>query len=378
MRGLYRVALIAALVLSGCSDDVDIYEPDPLVEIDNQFDTDEIWSTGIGDGNPDPTVKISPVYAYDKIYVADGSGVVVAVDPDQGDIIWRNELEVPVGGGPAVANKLVAVGTQQGELIVLDADSGQEKWRKPVSSEVLSSPAIGEGFVVVRTVDGKITAFDAESGEQKWIYDQSMPSLTLRGESSPIIVGGGVISGFSNGKLAVFILQNGRIAWEKTITAPVGHSEIQKLVDVDVKPVLSGSDVYVASYNGNLVKIDASKGEIKWQRELSTFTEMTVSELLLLVTHENSHVSAVDRSNGMILWTQKALNRRQLTAPAAVGEHIAVADFEGYLHWLSRKDGIMVSRDHIDSAGFASEPLVIDDKLILLSHSGTLYALKKK
>ena len=228
MSRLYLGLLIAVLVLSGCSDeDVDIYEPDPLVDLDNQFETREVWSTNIGDGSSDTTVKLAPVYAYEKIFAADGSGVVAAINPDNGQIVWRVELEVPIGGGPAVSSNLVAVGTQQGELIVLDANDGSQKWRKPVSSEIISAPAIGEGYVVVRTVDGKITAFDAVSGEQKWVYDQSMPALTLRGNSAPVIVGGGVISGFSNGKLAVFILQNGRVAWEKTITAPIGHSEIQ-------------------------------------------------------------------------------------------------------------------------------------------------------
>lgn len=378
MNWLYRATLITALLLSGCSDEEDIYEPDPLVELDNQFQTKVLWSTNIGDGNDDLTVKTSPVYAYDKIYVADGSGAVAAIEPENGKVLWRTDLEQPIGGGPAVFDNIVAVGTQQGELIVLDASSGELKWRKPVSSEVLASPAIGEGHIVVRTVDGKITAFDQETGEQKWIYDQSMPALTLRGNSAPVIVGGGVISGFSNGKLAVFLMKNGRIAWERTITAPVGHSEIQKLVDVDIKPLVSGGNIFVASYNGNLVSIQASKGEILWQRELSTFQEITLSELMLLVTHENSYVSGINRTNGVILWTQKALNRRQLTAPVAVGEYIAVADFEGYLHWLSRQDGTMVAREHIDSAGISAMPLAIDDKLILLSHSGKLYAVKKK
>jgi len=378
MKALYKALFISSLVLAGCSDDVDIYEPNPLVEIDNQFETEEVWSTDIGDGNDDVTVKNSPVFAYNKIFVADGSGAVAAVDPEDGKVLWRSELEVAIGGGPAVASNLVAVGTQDGELIVLNAQDGSVKWRKPVSSEVISSPAIGEGHVVVRTVDGKVTAFDASSGEEKWVYDQSIPALTLRGVSAPVIVGGGVISGFSNGKLAVFILNNGRIAWEKTITAPVGTSEIQKLVDVDIKPLVAGNTIFVASYNGNLANIQANNGEVIWQRELSTFQELTMSELMLLVTHENSHVSGVDRSNGIILWTQKDLYRRQLTAPASIGEHIVVGDFEGYIHWLSRRDGSLVSREEIDSSGFGGKPIVVDDKLILLSHSGTLYAVKKK
>ena len=149
------------------------------------------------------------------------------------------------------------------------------------------------------------------------------------------------------------------------------------MVDVDIKPLVSGKDIFVASFNGNLANIEATKGEMIWQRELSTFQEISLSELMLLVTHENSYVSGIDRSNGIILWTQKDLHRRQLTAPVSVGDYIAVADYEGYLHWLSRKDGTLVSREHVDSDGIGAVPLVVGDKLILLSHGGTLYAVKK-
>lgn len=371
--------LLAGVILSGCSDEErDMFEPDPLVDLENQFETNILWQTSVGDGTTDKTVKLAPVFAYDKIFVADNSGHVAAVDPDNGKIIWSVNLDAEIGGGPAIASNLLAIGTQKGEVVLMDAADGSIKWRRSVQSEIVSSPAIGEGHVVVNSIDGKITAFSLEGGEQKWFYDQSIPSLTLRGNSTPIIAGGGAITGFANGKLAVFLLENGQLAWEKTITAPTGSSEIQRLVDVDIRPQLVGSGIYVAAYNGNLAYLNASNGETIWQRELSTFQELTVSDLLLLVTHENSHVSAVNAQNGTILWTQKQLNRRLLTAPAALGDYVVVADFEGYLHWMNRIDGLMVSRVHLDSDGISAAPLVVNDRIILLTHSGELVAVTKK
>jgi outer membrane protein assembly factor BamB len=377
MSLIYRSILVASLLLTGCSDDVDIYQPDPLVDIDNAFETEVLWSTEIGDGATDTTVKIAPTYAYNKIFAADNSGNVVAIEPKNGKIIWQKDLELKIGGGPAVANNMVVVGSQRGEVVALDAASGEIKWQSQVSSEIISSPAVGEGYVVVNTVDGKITALDAESGEEKWFYDQSIPSLTLRGNSAPVIAGGGAISGFSNGKLAVFLLQNGVMAWEKAIASPIGNSEIQRLVDVDIKPLVIGSTIYVAAYNGSLMSLDARNGQVIWQRELSTFQEISLSDLMVLVTHENSYVSAINRSNGVSLWNEKSLHRRQLTAPVMVGDYVVVADFEGYLHWLSRADGTVKSREEIDSDGISLMPLVIGEQVILQSHGGMLYAVKK-
>lgn len=379
MRFYAFLILFASLLISGCSDeDEDLYEPDPLVDIDNQFDIKTLWSTSVGDGIGDQALKLSPVYAYKKIYVADASGNIVAVNPDNGKKVWESDFELAIAGGPAVASKIVVVGTLQGEVLAVDAETGEEKWRAQVSSEIISSPAIGDGYVAVRTVDGKIYALDATTGEQKWFYDESLPALTLRGNSSPIIANGGVISGFSNGKLAVFILANGQIAWEKKIATPIGSSEIQRLVDVDLQPLIVGSSIYIGAFNGNLASLDFRKGEFIWQRELSTFQDMAVGDLFLFVTHENSHLSGVNRSNGVIIWTQKDLNRRQLTAPGVVGDYLVVSDFEGYVHWLSKKTGKIVSREHIDSSGIAAVPLVIEDKVILYTRDGSLVAITKE
>ncbi len=374
----FWVSIFSCLLLISCGSDEDAFKPNPLVELDNQFSLKTLWSTSIGGDTKDKSIKLSPVYADNKIFVCDHSGHVSAVDPENGKIVWQVDLKVNIGGGPAVANNKLVVGTQKGEVILLNADDGSLIWKSKAPSEIIASPAIGEGHVVVNSVDGKITAFDLETGKEKWFYDQNLPKLTLRGTSSPIIAGGGVFSGFSNGKLAVFILESGRLAWEKTVAVPIGRTEIQKLVDVDVRPLLTGKSLYVGAYNGNLMHIDVASGEVLWQRELSTFQEISLSDLLLLVTHENSHVSAVDRVNGIILWTQKELYNRLLSPPVLFDNNIVIADFEGYLHWLSKKDGTMLSRHHIHSSGISAMPLVIDDKLILQSHSGRLYAVKKK
>ena len=378
MRFYIIALLLSVFVLSGCSEDEDIYAPDPLLDVENQFEVETLWSANVGEGIGERSAKISPVYAYKKIYVADGEGKVVAVNPENGKIIWEVDSELPIAGGPAVASRIVALGTSQGELLVLDAETGEEKWRAQVSSEIISSPAIGEGHVVARTVDGKIFAFDAKTGEQKWFYDESIPSLTLRGNSAPVIANGGVISGFANGKLAVFIINNGQPAWEKKIATPIGSSEIQRLVDVDLQPLVVGPAIYIGSFNGNLASLDFRNGEFNWQRELSMFQDMAIGELLLYATHENSYLSAVNRSNGVIIWTQKELNRRQLTAPGVIGKHIVVADLEGYVHWLSTKTGKVESRSHIDSSGIAANPLVIDDKIVFYTRDGSLVAIAKK
>ena len=83
----------------------------------------------------------------------------------------------------------------------MSAQDGSERWHSQVSSEVIARPAISEQIVVVRTVDGRLTGLDAKDGSSRWVFDQTVPPLSLRGNSAPLIVNDTVYDGFDNGKV---------------------------------------------------------------------------------------------------------------------------------------------------------------------------------
>jgi outer membrane protein assembly factor BamB len=66
---------------------------------------------------------------------------------------------------------------------------------------------------------------------------------------------------------------------------------------------------------------------------------------------------------------------RGLTAPATIGNYVAVADFEGYVHLLSQIDGRIVGRTQIDDDGIRANLLVNSGMLYVFSNSGSLTAL---
>ncbi|MBN7827949.1 outer membrane protein assembly factor BamB family protein, partial [Bowmanella dokdonensis] len=113
-----------------------------------------------------------------------------------------------------------------------------------VKGEVLAKPAVAEGLVVVNTGAGIMFALDAETGEQQWLYESEVPPLSLRGISAPTTSSGGAMVGTASGKLAVVIMENGQVAWEQAVTAPTGATELDRLVDIDVEPLILGGVIY--------------------------------------------------------------------------------------------------------------------------------------
>jgi outer membrane protein assembly factor BamB len=55
-------------------------------------------------------------------------------------------------------------------------------------------------------------------------------------------------------------------------------------------------------------------------------------------------------------------------------DYIAVGDYDGYLHLLSRYDGRIVARVRVDSDAIRARPLVVDDILYVYSSDGKLAA----
>jgi outer membrane protein assembly factor BamB len=112
-----------------------------------------------------------------------------------------------------------------------------------------------------------------------------------------------------------------------------------------------------------------------WQRQYSSFRQIAISGNSLFVTDVKGHVYAVDRNDGLELWSQLSLTNRGVTGPAVLGNYVVVGDFEGYLHWLDQDTGEMVARHHVDGSGIYSTPTVVNDVLYSQSRDGDLEAI---
>ena len=378
------IALIIAtnlLLISGCSwfggdDEDETFQPAPLPEITKQFSVSPQWSAQIGDGVGEFYNKLAPAVYKGKVYAADSKGLVKALDISNGKEVWHTNVGSELFGGVAAASGLIALGSTEAEVIVLDADSGLEKWRNLVSSEIVAAPVISDGKVLSRTIDGKLFAMDETTGERVWLYDRSVPSLTLRGTSSISVGRGAAVTGFANGKIALFLIETGQAVWEKRVATATGRSELDRVVDADATPIIIGDTVYAVTFKGNISAFNISDGAVLWQRELSSYQNMSVSGQLISVTDARSNVKVLDRRTGGTLWTQNALVDRRLTATVSFGDYLVAGDYEGYLHWFDRSDGRLVSRNSLSGGGIVADPVVVGDNLYIYSRNGRLYSFK--
>lgn len=378
------VLVLLALLQAGCGTmdklnahfvGVDNTEPPtPLTAIPQKLKVIEVWSKSVGGGTDAQYLKLAPSIYDNHVFIADSDGEISAIDATSGNDIWRVDTDQPVTGGPGAGANLVLVGTREGQVLAYSAADGKFLWQTRVSSEVLAAPQADDNIVVVRTIDGKIFGLNSDTGERLWIYDRSVPALTLRGTSAPIIQSGLVVTGFDGGKLAALELRTGKLVWETEISQASGRSELDRMVDIDSKPVIVDGVIYVATFQGNIAAVELQTGQTQWNREISSYAGLAVDRTHVYVTDDESNVWALERYSGSSVWKQEKLKARAVTAPASIGDYVVVGDLEGYLHWMDRLSGDFIARHQFTSDRIIAPPVANQDIIYAYSSNGSLGA----
>lgn len=374
------------ILLSGCSSTKSFIKkvtgsgtdntepPTPLVEIETLAEIIELWSRNTGKGSTKQFLKLTPSHSQGKVFVADVNGMLSSLDANNGNTLWKNDTKLTISGGPGASEKLTMVGSDEGDVLAYSSESGEFIWQAKVSSEILAAPQEAKDIVVVRTIDGRIYGLDAYDGKRLWTYERTMPTLTLRGTSNPVITGDVVIAGFDGGRLSAIELFTGKLIWETSISLSSGRSQLERMVDIDSDPVIIGNDIYVATFQGRIASVALESGRITWARDISSYAGFTSDGKNIYITDDQSHVWALDRLTGNSVWKQENLYARQVTAPATIGDLVVVGDLEGYLHWMDKNNGQFVARTQISKSAIIAPPIAVEDVVYAYSSDGTLSA----
>lgn len=369
--------------LNGLFNSADEQPPAPLKPFKAEIELVERWSEQIGVGQGKTYNTLVPAVYGNEIFAADVEGLVVAMDRFTGREKWSRELKDSISGGLGVGYGLVLLGTLKGEVVALDVTDGSEKWRVPIHSEILSAPAINGDIVVIQTQDDHLIALDMDNGHKRWSYDSTPAVLTLRGTSTPLLTNSMVIAGLSTGKVVALDTQRGIPIWEQRVTIPQGRSELERVIDIDGSMLLSGSTLYVVTYQGRIAALELQSGRILWQREASSYVGLAKGYGSIYLCQADGQVQSIDERSTTVIWSNKELERRQLSSPVVFSSYVAVGDLEGYLHLLSQIDGRFVGRTDINTSGWQFgpvsgvrvAPIVEGDWLYSFGNNGSLIAL---
>lgn len=377
MRAFIPLIFLLSL-LAGCSSGIDPIEPpSELTGFEPRLQAKTMWSRQVGSGVDETFLRLQPLIDGERLYAASLNGEVAAFGAFDGKRLWQRELHKVISAGPGEGADLLLLGGDA-ELLALDKATGEPRWHSSLSSEVLGRPVMAAGRVLVHTIDGILSALDATNGESLWRHHEKVPTLSLRGSGSPLVVGDNVLLGTSTGKVVALSLTTGALRWEATVASPRGRNELERMVDVDAQMVTADGVLYAAAYQGRVAALNLATGQVVWSRDISSHSGLLLDDETLYLSDEFGDLWAIASNNGATRWKQPVLHRRSLSAPAQQGRYLIVGDFDGYLHWLDKEDGKLAARVRIDGggSGVLATPLVEGTRVYAYGMNGTLSAFE--
>ncbi len=383
-----RWLVVCGLLLSGCSHEVDVYQPVPAPVITNQIKIKTLWSTSVGSGVGQFYSQLSPAYDDERVYAASRNGDVYALDKTDGSRIWYRDLDdedenddrrsARISGGLTIDSGRLYLTSENGYVYALDASDGSILWKYYAGVEMLSAPAVGLEHVYVLNISGELLCLDALTGAKVWQTSGDHSMISLRGNGSPVPLADVVIYGGANGRIAIVDAHRGVLLRQLNLGVAHGKTQLARLNDVTSTPLLISNELYTVAFNGDLQGFVLPQVQNLWARKYASYQNMAYDLSDLAITDRNSHVYGIIRMDGSERWVNSALTYRNVTAPAYYHDYVLVGDYEGYLYWIDSASGAFKASFQIDSSGLYTAALVDDDVVYIQSRDGDLYAITLK
>jgi len=392
---IHRILALVGLTvvaLAGCS--TPKLKPATLPDLRPTAALSQVWSVdvpkapsgGSGEG------PFAPAASASLAVVAAPTGEVVAYRLESGQQAWRaslgTALSAGVGYGGGSAEGLFAVITRDGELVLIDS-KGVTRWRVTIGGVSHERPALSGGQVVVRLADNRLAGFDLETGSRRWVLQRTMPSLALHGQSgvrgapssaeaspAPSLGSVDAVVTMPGGRLVWLNAATGAVRWESQVATPKGSNEVERIADLLGGAAVVEDRVCVAGYQNTIACLESENGRVLWRKNWLPVLPVAADASLVFGIDASSRLVAFDSKTGEERWKSEAFLLRKLSTPVSFGASVWTADFEGYLHGLSRESGALVGRVRLDGGRPSGPMLLTRAGLLVQTEGGRLSLLK--
>jgi len=219
-------------------------------------------------------IVAAPLQVDGVAYVATADNLLLALDAESGDELWRFAAEFSIWAQPTYYDGTLFVASLDRYLYAINTADGSEKWAVELSGPMSAQPLINpdENLVYAASYDHEVHALDMDSGTEAWAV-----SATDWIWSAPVLADGTLYFGDSSGNVFAVNAANGDVIWQSgvhTMNVVAGVTQNPPLEikgAIQASPAVQDGVVYFASLGnseseeGLLVALDAATGDELWQ-----------------------------------------------------------------------------------------------------------------
>ncbi len=268
-----------------------------------------------------------------RVYVANGFGVVAALDPQSGKAIWMKNLGAPIRSAPTASGDRVFVATIQGRFFCLGGADGAELW----SARGLPQPA----------------------------------SLTI--STSPAVDGEIVVVPYPSGDVMALKVSDGTPVWSENLARTRQTSQLASMSDA-ARPAIDGDVVFAVGHAGRMVATKSKTGERLWSLDIPGTQAPWVAGDTVYVVDTRGKLMALARADGKTRWTVQLPDSKTWSGPVLAGGSLWLASNKGQLVGVDAATGKINGQQNIGDPVYIP-PVVAQGRMFVLTDSAKLVAL---
>src|SRR5262245_10364007 len=235
-------------------------------------------------------VEFPPVIASGRLYFANISGQMTALNAKNGKVVWRQNLGYQTAASPAVGDGVVYMplmnkkgaepGPSTGALVAFDAETGRELWRFQTGA-VESSPLLLDGVLYFGTFDHKLYALDAKTHKVRWSF-----STGDAVKGGPAYWNGTIFTGSYDGKVYAVDARTGKQQWSSS-----GRGGILGSGNFYATPAVAYGRVFIGNTDGRVYAYGAKTGHLLWAKKTGgyVYSSAAVADRTVFVGSYDQH-----------------------------------------------------------------------------------------
>ncbi len=335
------------------------------------LDREERFYDSIFSGFSSRVVEYSNLSTDGKnLYFGTKKGRFFSVEALTEKVRWKKRLEGGVDTEPLAMGDLVYVGTSKGHFYALSKGDGKEVWHVEIPGEVVGRIGGQDNEAVLFGAnDGVVYAFDPRTGDQRFKYRRDLPErMTIHGFAQPVFTKTFIFTAFGDGSVIALYKNSGQEVWSKNFPSGKRFSDIVSLM------VIADEIIVAGQFDGTLYGLTLD-GALRWSYPMGgSAGQPFVFQGQLIVPSANNVLASLDYKTGMENWVYDPRRLVRWSGVAGINQYLLGTTFEGLMFIVDSKSG-QLQWTYDFGSSIQGPPLVIDQKVWLLTREGKLFGL---
>ncbi|MBS0235217.1 MAG: PQQ-binding-like beta-propeller repeat protein [Proteobacteria bacterium] len=340
----------------------------------------QLWSVSAGEGSSKTgRVTASPIVFDGRIYTLDAGANVSAFTLSGSSVFTiatKPETTVGLGGyggGLAADNGRLYVANGYGVVAAMDPATGKSIWSKNLDVPVRAAPTAAGDRLYVITIDGRFYCLSGIDGSELWAARGLPQSASLMTSTSPAVTDDVVVVPYPSGDIMAFKLSDGSTVWTENLARTRQTSQIASMSDV-ARPAIDNGVVFAIGHAGRMVAAKAKTGDRLWSLSIPGSEPPCVAGGSVYVVDTGGRLMALSRTDGKTQWLTQLPAAKNYAGPILAANTL----------WLVSSTGDVVSVDPVTGkvGGTMSigdkvfiPPIVAQGHMFVLTDSAKLIAL---